>query len=136
MKNIGIRVALVLTFLLMLGVIFVGINFAPAYAATTSAHLVEPTPPPLPNRVDCGGSPDLIIIADNFTNKDCFRGDGKISVTIYNVTYICVYNNKSATITYYYDNDPADTSKAIGPGNQCIIATDRTINIVKSIDLS
>src|SRR4051794_25031395 len=78
MKNVGIRVALVFTFLLMLGVIFVGINFAPpAYAATTSAHLVEPTPPPLPNRVDCGGSPDLIIIADNFTNKDCFRGDGK-----------------------------------------------------------
>lgn len=139
MKNVGICMALIVSFLLTLSIIFVGINSAPAaYAATTSTHRVAltPTPLPTPQRVDCGSSPNLIIVADNYANKDCFGGFGQVSVAIYNVNWVAVYNNHAATIYYHYDGDLEDTQTTINSSNPAIVATNRTINIVKEIDIS
>jgi hypothetical protein len=135
MKKVVIRVTLVLTFLLMLGAIFGGVNSAPAYAATTSVHHTAKVaiPSNLPTRVDCASSPQLIMLTDNNTNKVCFSGIGLISVRIYNVTVMCTYHNIGAVIVAQYDNQPIK-NEYVNP-NGCLTFWNNPINVVTGIDM-
>ena len=131
MKSPAIRVTLMLTFLLMLGAIFGGLTSTPTYAATTSTqHSAKAAlPSDLPTRVDCNNAPDLIIIADNNTNKDCFAGVGIVPVTIYNVTYACVYNGHGAVLE-------ANHNESVFFGsNGCVDRSQNPINVVTGIDI-
>jgi hypothetical protein len=131
MTKFIIRAALVLTFLLTLGVIFGGITSAPAYAATTSAHLISKGAIASDLTPTACSHPDLAIVADNNTHNDCFSGLGPLSVTIYNVTIICSYNHYAAIVAHY-DNQPG-TNRYMTP-HQCL-TFDRPLNVVTGIVL-
>ncbi len=128
MKKWILRVTLLVSLLLVLGAV---INVAPAYAATTSAHVAADSI----YRVDCSSSPDLIIIADNYANKDCFSGSGGINVAIYNVTYVCTYNDYYADVLAYWDYLPTAEFEYTGT-DWCAINTQNPINEITEIGLN